>query len=152
MRYRLIAVGKARPGPERALFESYAKRLRPPIELVEVEEKRKLPAEALKAREAALIAAKLPGDAALIALDERGALLDSPGLADRLGAWRDAGQGQVAVVVGGADGLDADLRGRADLVLALGRLTWPHMLVRGLIAEQLYRAESILAGHPYHRG
>lgn len=152
MLYTVIAVGKARAGPERALFDAYAKRLRPPIALVEVEDKRGHAGQESRAREASLIEARLPAGAALIALDEGGELLDSAGLARRLGQWRDTGRGAVAVAIGGADGLDASLRARADLVLALGRLTWPHLMVRGMIAEQLYRAETILAGHPYHRG
>ena len=150
MRLTIVAVGKARRGAERALFDLYASRLSWGLAVREVEEKKPLSGDALKAREAALIRAALPAGAAVVALDERGRDLKSRALAGRLGAWRDAGR-EVAFVIGGADGLDPGLRAEADLVLALGRLTWPHLMVRAMLAEQIYRAETILAGHPYHR-
>ena len=87
-----------------------------------------------------------------MALDERGRSLSSAAFADYLGRRRDEGVADLAFVIGGADGLAERVRSRADLVLSLGAPTWPHLLVRGLLAEQLYRAQSILAGHPYHRG
>ena len=152
MRILLVAVGRSRNGPERDLYRHYAARLKWPVTLKEVEVKERLPPESLKAREGELLLAALPEDAAAIALDESGTLLDSAGLARRLGQWRDRGTGTVAFLIGGADGLDETVRQRADLVLSLGRVTWPHLLVRGLLAEQLYRAQQILAGHPYHRG
>ena len=152
MRILLVAVGRSRNGPERDLYRHYAARLKWPMTLKEVVVKERLPPESLKAREGELLLAALPEDAAAIALDESGALLDSAGLARRLGQWRDRGTGSVAFLIGGADGLDETVRQRADLVLSLGRVTWPHLLVRGLLAEQLYRAQQILAGHPYHRG
>jgi len=152
MRILLVAVGRSRNGPERDLYRHYAARLKWPMTLKEVEVKERLPPESLKAREGELLLAALPEDAAAVALDESGALLDSASLARRLGQWRDRGTGTVAFLIGGADGLDETVRQRADLVLSLGRVTWPHLLVRGLLAEQLYRAQQILAGHPYHRG
>lgn len=151
MRLALIAVGRARPGPERDLFAHYAGRLKWPLEVIEVEEKRPLPVAARRAREAELIAARLPAGAPLVVLDERGRDLSSRQFAERLGAWRDEGRGGLALVIGGADGVDETLRRRADLVLCLGRATWPHLLVRALIAEQLFRAQCILDNHPYHR-
>lgn len=151
MRLTLIAVGRWKDGPERALFEDYARRSPWPLALREVEVRRRLAGPALKRAEAELLLAAVPAGAKLIALDERGREVDSPGFAARLGAWRDEGAGEAALVIGGADGLDDTVRQRADWVLALGRLTWPHMLVRALIAEQLYRAQTILSGHPYHR-
>ena len=95
--------------------------------------------------------ARVPDGAKLVALDERGEDLTSIQLAVRLGGWRDGGSRDIAFLVGGADGFDARIRERADLVLRLGRLTWPHMMVRAMLAEQLYRAQMILNGHPYHR-
>jgi len=152
LRVHLIAVGRVRGGPERELFEHYFARLTWPAELKEVEVRGRLPAGRLKAREGELLLASVPPAAKLVALDERGAELSSAEFAGKLGAWRGEGVKDVAFVIGGADGLDETVRARADLLLALGRVTWPHLLVRGLLAEQLYRAQQILAGHPYHRG
>lgn len=127
------------------------KRLLPPPAIVELEEKRKLPPAQLKAREAELILAALPAGARLVALDERGQTWSSRELAERLAAWRDNGAAALAFAIGGADGLAAAVTERADAVLSLGAMTWPHLLVRSLLLEQLYRAQQILAGHPYHR-
>jgi 23S rRNA (pseudouridine1915-N3)-methyltransferase len=96
--------------------------------------------------------AAVPEGAAIVALDGRGRDLTSEDLALRLGRWRDEGVRVVAFLIGGADGLGEAARARASLVLALGRMTWPHQLVRVMLAEQVYRASTILAGHPYHRG
>jgi 23S rRNA (pseudouridine1915-N3)-methyltransferase len=87
----------------------------------------------------------------MVALDEHGQSLDTAGFARQLARWREAGESEIAFLIGGADGLDQDLLRGSDLRLALGPMTWPHMLVRGLLAEQLYRAQQIAAGHPYHR-
>ncbi|GAB4189838.1 MAG: hypothetical protein OHK0024_30380 [Thalassobaculales bacterium] len=100
--------------------------------------------------ERARLLAAIPPGARVVALDERGEDLSSRELAGRLAAWRDAGD-SVAFIIGGADGLGEALRARADLLLRFGRATWPHLLVRAMLAEQLYRATAILAGHPYHR-
>lgn len=151
MEVQLIAVGRARRGPEQALFGHYAERLRHPFKLIEVEEKRPLSGPELQEREATLLLSAVPDGAAVVALDERGKHLDSPAFARRLTDWRDQGVRVTAILIGGADGLTEQVRARADLVLCLGKMTWPHMLVRGLIAEQLYRAQQISAGHPYHR-
>jgi 23S rRNA (pseudouridine1915-N3)-methyltransferase len=123
----------------------------PPVTLVELEEKRRLPAAELKEREAELILAALPAGARLVALDERGAAWSSRQLADRLAGWRDSGVAALAFAIGGADGLGQRVIGRADTILSLGPMTWPHLLARSLLLEQLYRAQQILAGHPYHR-
>jgi 23S rRNA (pseudouridine1915-N3)-methyltransferase len=123
----------------------------PPVSLVEVEEKRRLTGAELKQREAALILAALPADARLVALDERGATWTSRQFADRLAGWRDGGAGVLAFAIGGADGLGQAVIERADAVLSLGQITWPHLLARSLLLEQLYRTQQILAGHPYHR-
>ena len=152
MRLLLNAVGRARKGPERALFDNFAKQVRWPLEVNEVEERRKLPVAQQRQSEAALLLRGVPDDAVVIALDERGDTLTSRELAGRIGQWRDDGRACIAFVIGGADGLDETVRKRADLLLSFGRLTWPHLLVRGMLAEQIYRSQQILAGHPYHRG
>ena len=155
MRLHLCAVGRLRAGPERALVDDYLQRLdrtgRPlglgPAAEHEVEDKR----GGGKAAEGALLAKVVPDGAALCVLDERGKQLSSPDFAATLAAWRDGGRQDAAFVIGGADGVDPTLRQRADLVLGLGPMVWPHMLVRVMLAEQLYRAATILAGSPYHR-
>jgi 23S rRNA (pseudouridine1915-N3)-methyltransferase len=152
MRILVAAVGRAKAGdPARALAETYAGRLPWPIQFREVEEKRKLPVSARVGREAEMLLDLVPAGAVVVALDERGRTLDSAGFAAKLRGWRDQGVADLAFLIGGADGHDAAVRRRADLVLALGAMTWPHLLVRALLAEQLYRAHTIIAGHPYHR-
>jgi len=153
MRILIAAVGRAKAGPERTLFEHYAGRIKAPfsLELKEVEEKRPLSGDALKAREGELLAQAIPQGVPLLALDERGKSIPSAEFAAMLGAWRDDGNAAVAFAIGGADGLDAEIRRRAVKVIAFGAQTWPHMLVRALLAEQVYRAQCILGNHPYHR-
>ncbi|WP_374764127.1 23S rRNA (pseudouridine(1915)-N(3))-methyltransferase RlmH [Yunchengibacter salinarum] len=152
MNIHLIAVGKARSGPEKTLTDGYLKQCGWPSALSEVALK-KTPANSdeRKRLEADLLLNAVPAGARLVALDERGKALTSEALADRLGQWEDNGSRDVALVLGGADGLHKDVRARADLVLALGQLTWPHMLARAMVAEQLFRCWSIRTGHPYHR-
>jgi 23S rRNA (pseudouridine1915-N3)-methyltransferase len=155
MRLHLCAVGRLRAGPERALVDDYMTRLertgRPlglgPVTEHEVEDKR----GGGMAAEGALLARAIPEGAALCVLDERGRVLSSPEFAHVLAGWRDAGRQDAALVIGGADGVDPGLRARADLVISFGRMVWPHMLVRVMVAEQLYRAATILSGSPYHR-
>ncbi len=142
----IVAVGRAKAGPERSLYEHYAARLTPTPLLREVEVKKPLPLERRRDEEAALLLAHVPTGARLIVLDERGHSLGSEDFARTIADWA-----SLACLIGGADGHAEAVRGKADLVLSLGRLTWPHMLVRGLLAEQLYRARCILDGHPYHR-
>ena len=151
MRITLVAVGRMKAGAAQALYELYARRLRWPIAVKEVEERRALPPEALKEQEGALLLAAVPRGARVIALDESGKELTSRDFAVLLGRWQDEGVQEVAFVIGGADGLSKPVQAAADVILSMGRMTWPHMLVRGMLAEQLFRAESILAGHPYHR-
>lgn len=103
------------------------------------------------AAEAELLARAVPQGAVLVTLDERGKLLTSPEFATQLARWRDAGRQDVAFVIGGADGIDPSLRARADFSISFGQMVWPHMLVRVMLAEQLYRAANILSGGPYHR-
>lgn len=151
MRHTILAIGRGRHKAIATLFDDYARRLSPPIKLVELEEKRRLPAAELKAREGEMLLAAVPKGATIIVLDERGATLTSSGLADWIAQRRGRGTVETAWLIGGADGHGEAVRARADLVLNLGTLTWPHMLVRAMLAEQIYRVESILAGHPYHR-
>jgi len=145
----MIAIGRARDTPEAALFARYAARLRPPLALVEIAEGRGAPA-ALKRREGEALLAALPSDAFAVALDRAGAAVDSMALAKAVERWLGTGR-PVCFLIGGAEGLDATVLGRADHVLSLGAMTWPHMLARVMLAEQLYRARSIVSGHPYHR-
>ena len=155
MRLHLCAVGRLRAGPERDLVDDYLQRLdrtgRPlglgPATEHEVEDKK----GGGMAAEAVLLARAIPEGAALCILDERGKTLSSPEFAQALASWRDAGRQDAAFVIGGADGVDPSLRAKADLQISFGRMVWPHMLVRVMLAEQLYRAATILAGGPYHR-
>lgn len=155
MRIHLCAVGRLRAGPERDLVNDYLQRfdrtgralaLGPATEH-EVEDRK----NAGMAAEAELLARAVPAGAVLVVLDERGKLMSSPDFAAQLGRWRDDGRQDVAFVIGGADGIDPALRARADLAISFGAMVWPHMLVRVMLAEQLYRAAAILAGTPYHR-
>nr|WP_112873566.1 23S rRNA (pseudouridine(1915)-N(3))-methyltransferase RlmH [Paracoccus endophyticus] len=156
MRVRIAAVGRlAARAPERALIDDYLARFAQtgralglgPAEVVEVEDRR----GGGRLAEAALLGRAVPEGAAVIALDERGRLLSSPDFAAALGRWRDDGRSDAVALIGGADGLDPALRDRADLVVSFGAMVWPHMLARVMLAEQLYRAATILAGSPYHR-
>ena len=138
-------------GPLADLQSEYVKRLSGPIGIKEVEERRALPPSERKTREGELLQAALPEDALLVALDQRGTALTSVGFADRLQRWRLEGIKTLAFVIGGADGFAQPLVQRASFTLSLGVMTWPHLLARILLLEQLYRAQQILAGHPYHR-
>ena len=153
MKLHLVAVGRLRKGPEKVLVDDYLDRFArtgralglPPINLVELDAR-----GAGQGAEADLIARALPSGAAVAILDERGRQLTSPELARQIETWRDQAR-DVAFVIGGADGLTDELRARADLAISFGAVVWPHMLVRVMLAEQLYRAAAILAGAPYHR-
>lgn len=123
----------------------------PPPAIVEVEERRPLPPEQLKLREGELILGALPASVPFVALDERGTQWSSRALAKRIAAWRNQGRSELVFAIGGADGLHRAVLDRAEVILALSSMTWPHLLVRGMLLEQLYRAQQILAGHPYHR-
>ena len=101
--------------------------------------------------EAALLRAAIPSGSLLVCLDERGAVMSSPDFASKLRGWADQGRSDVTFVIGGADGIDPSLRAEADVLLSFGKMVWPHKLVRVMLAEQLYRAASIVAGAPYHR-
>ena len=152
MRVTIAAAGKFRRGPERAFYETYMERLSWPVDLREIEEGTKLDAKKRRAKEAERLLGAVPDGAVMIALDETGRALSSREFAGRIGSWRDDGIADLAFIIGGAEGLDQALIKRASLVLSLGPMTWPHLMVRAMLAEQLYRAEAILRGHPYHRG
>ncbi|MGC9269445.1 23S rRNA (pseudouridine(1915)-N(3))-methyltransferase RlmH [Acidiphilium sp.] len=144
---RLIAVGRASAGPEQALFLRYAQRTG--LELVALADGVGSAVE-IKRREAVAILGKIAGSDFVVALDQGGVMPDSVGLARLFEGWRAHGRGLV-FVIGGAEGLDGSVLARAGVVVSLGKLTLPHMLARVVLAEQLYRAQSIIAGHPYHR-
>lgn len=155
MRVHMIAVGRLRAGPEKDLIDDYLTRFDRtgrglglgPARVVEVEDRK----GGGMASEAALLRKALPDGAVFVALDERGRVETSPDFANRLATWRDQGRGDLALMIGGADGIDPALRAEADFSLSFGKMVWPHMLVRVMLSEQLYRAASILAGAPYHR-
>lgn len=146
---RLIAIGRLGHAPEAALVARYAERIRPRLLLTELPDGRGSPAE-IKRREADAVLASLPAGAFAVALDMAGAAPGSEGLAKLLARWHDANR-PLCFVIGGAEGLDARVLARADAVLSLGPFTWPHALARAMLAEQLWRAQAIAAGHPYHR-
>ncbi len=148
----VAAIGRVRRGPERDLIENYRKRLSWAVTIREVEEKRPLPMAERRAREGERLLAAVPDGALLVALDEKGRQFSSEEFADQLGNWRESGRRELAFAIGGADGLDRAVTDRATMLLALGRMTWPHMMARCMLVEQLYRAQQIQAGHPYHKG
>ena len=155
MRVHICAVGRLRAGPERALIDDDLTRFDRtgralglgPAAVHEVEDKKGGGMDA----EAALLERTVPSGALLVTLDERGRTMSSPDFAELLARWRDAGRQEAAFLIGGADGLAPALRDKADQSISFGQMVWPHMLVRVMLAEQLYRAASILAGAPYHR-
>jgi 23S rRNA (pseudouridine1915-N3)-methyltransferase len=145
----IVAVGRLRGCPEAELFDRYNSRLRPKITVTEVPEAKGSPAE-IKRREAASLLGALPKGAVGIALDLGGPPIGSEAFSMAVRNWSEMSK-PVAFIIGGAEGLDQLVLDRADYRLSLGLLTWPHFLVRAMLAEQVYRAQSILAGHPYHR-
>ncbi|MCQ8783747.1 23S rRNA (pseudouridine(1915)-N(3))-methyltransferase RlmH [Mangrovibrevibacter kandeliae] len=159
MRVTVAAIGRMKTGPERELVERYFDRFRKSggglgldfAGVVELPEARAAQAAERKRDEAARLKAALPDPCTLLVLDETGRSPSSEAFAEDLARRRDAGTRDLALLIGGPDGFDPDLRASADLVLSLGRMTFPHQIVRILLAEQLYRAATILAGHPYHR-
>ena len=155
MRVHICAMGRLRAGPEKSLVDDYLTRFDRtgrslglgPARVVEQEDKK----GGGMAAEAQLLRRAIPQGAVICVLDERGKVETSPQFAERLGNWRDQGRGDLAFVIGGADGIDPGLRAEADHALSFGKMVWPHMLVRVMLAEQLYRAAAILSGGPYHR-
>jgi 23S rRNA (pseudouridine1915-N3)-methyltransferase len=150
MKILIAAVGKLRAGPEQQLYLDYTKRLPWKVTCREFDV-RLQDAGQRRRREGELLLGASEGCHRLIALDESGKALSSREFAQTLGQWQQRGSSSFAFAIGGSDGLDETVLKKSALVWSLGRVTWPHMLVRGLLAEQLYRAHSLLAGHPYHR-
>lgn len=144
----LVAVGRARGRPEAMLVDGYLAQVPWPARVVEVRESAQ---PDRKRREGTALLAALPDGATVVALDGGGRTVSSLDFARRIARWRDGGVREVCFVIGGADGLDDAVLARADERLSLGAMTWPHLLVRAMLAEQLWRAASLLAGHPYHR-
>lgn len=159
MRVLVIAVGRLKDGPERELVERYRKRFEDlsrnlgfrGLYILEVPESRARDTATRISEEAAAVAALIPDKASIVALDEQGRALGSAAFAGQLGRWRDESSANVVFLIGGADGLSPELRRMGKITLAFGAATWPHQIVRILLLEQLYRAATILAGHPYHR-
>ncbi|WP_166417217.1 23S rRNA (pseudouridine(1915)-N(3))-methyltransferase RlmH [Cochlodiniinecator piscidefendens] len=155
MRVHICAVGRLRAGPERTLLDDYLQRFDRsgralglgPVTVHEVEDKKGGGSDA----EAILLERVIPKGSIICCMDERGKIMPSPDFANQIGRWRDDGRGDLAFVIGGADGIAKSLRAKADFKLSFGAMVWPHMLARVMLSEQLYRAASILAGAPYHR-
>lgn len=158
MRIAIAAIGRMKQGPERDLMTRYLERARAagkPLALthydvLEFSESRATATDTRKDEEARTVLAALP-EGVVVALDEHGTSLSSAGFSARIARWRDDGRPALSFVIGGADGLGPALLGRADLTLSFSPLTWPHQMVRIMLAEQLYRTTTILSGHPYHR-
>jgi 23S rRNA (pseudouridine1915-N3)-methyltransferase len=151
MQVIIAAVGRDRAGPTRDLFDDYCRRSSWPIRLIEVAPRTSQPIERRLREEGDRLLQGVPRDALLVALDAAGRQTDSAGFARRIARWQEQGHGTLAFVIGGPDGLAKPVLERAALILAFGRMTWPHRLVRVMLAEQIYRAGTILSGHPYHR-
>ena len=151
MQNLILAVGRWKMSPEKALYELYEKRIQPTLQLMEVEEKKRLRVAERKRREGQLLLNAVPDGARIVVLDGIGKGLSSRALAETLGRWQDDGARSTAFLIGGSNGHDQAVLQRANLKLSLGPQTWPHMMVRAMLAEQLYRVQAILSGHPYHR-
>ncbi len=155
MRIHICAVGRLKAGAERDLILDYLKRFDRtgralglgPVSVIEVEDKKGVGMQA----EATLLDKAVPEGSLMCCMDERGRQLSSLDFSDLIANWRDAGRQHAAFLIGGADGLDPSIRDRADFALSFGPMVWPHLLARVMLAEQLYRAASILARTPYHR-
>src|SRR3954466_7131341 len=159
MRLVVISIGRLKQGPERELAERYRERFDDigrklgfrGLEVHEIPESRARDAATRIAEEAAAISALIPEKSAVVALDEHGTSIDSAAFAGQLGRWRDQSVASNVFLIGGADGLSPDLRRKAKLTVAFGSATCPHQMARVMLLEQIYRAATILAGHPYHR-
>ena len=151
----ILAIGRLRHGPEQELLRHFLSQFDKvgrrsglgPSKLVEIVDKK----NGGRSIEAGLLRSAIPSSAVLCVLDERGQAMTSSDFATWIGQWRDRGVANLAIMIGGSSGIDPELRSEADLVLSFGPMVWPHMLVRVMLAEQIFRAASILAGHPYHR-
>ena len=151
MRITILAVGKLRHSIFNQLYELYAKRLRWELISREIEPHNIKNIREQRRYESAKLLALIPDGAQIIILDENGETLSSLGLASWVDRKIQNGTKDICVLIGGANGLDLDILSKSHLILALGRLTWPHLMVRGMILEQIYRVQQILSGHPYHK-
>jgi 23S rRNA (pseudouridine1915-N3)-methyltransferase len=159
MRIIVAAIGRLKSGPETELAERYRKRAEQSgralglrsVEIVEIRESRAEDADRRMLEESIALANVIPKRAVTVMLDERGEAIDSTTFAARIGQWRAADVPALVFTIGGADGLSPSLRDKATLRLSFGAATWPHQMVRFMLLEQIYRATTILSGHPYHR-
>lgn len=148
MKIRIIAVGRQKSSPMKELCDEYLKRMNWSVSLKEIE----APKGSTSAQEAPLILKELLKPGLIVALDERGETLTSPEFAKRMGSWQNQAPGnEITFLIGGADGFDNEVHKKAKFLMSFGKQTWPHMLVRVMLMEQIYRAQQIIAGHPYHR-
>jgi len=151
MKLTLLCVGVLKTGPEKDLLDQYHARLSWPFDMREVVCRKKGSSIQVKAWEGDLLLQAIESGTVVIGLDERGTSLSSLEFAQTLKNYRDEGVKSLSFVIGGADGLSAPVQKRCQRLLSFGRMTWPHLLVRGMLVEQIYRAQQILIGHPYHR-
>ncbi len=152
MRILIVAIGRARGRPATVVYEDYVSRINAwRIELREIEIRKRLPPARLRVAEAEALLAARSTRGVTVALDRDGEVATTAAFARRVQGWQQDGVPELSFFIGGAEGLDADLCAGADWCLAFGRMTWPHLMARAMLAEQLYRVQQILAGHPYHR-
>ncbi|MBX9805311.1 MAG: 23S rRNA (pseudouridine(1915)-N(3))-methyltransferase RlmH [Alphaproteobacteria bacterium] len=151
MKIILLCLGSLKAGPEKDLFEQYLTRLSWPFEMKEVICRKSGAADQVKTWEGELLLQAIDPDSLVIGLDERGSSLTSPQFARIIDTYRNEGVKSLTFLIGGADGFSEAVRARCQRLISFGQMTWPHLLVRGMLAEQLYRAQQILIGHPYHR-
>ncbi|MBA4118520.1 MAG: 23S rRNA (pseudouridine(1915)-N(3))-methyltransferase RlmH [Candidatus Puniceispirillum sp.] len=151
MQIKIRAIGRMKAGPLEDLIAEYAKRMRGEIMIEDYEAKKKGAPAQVQEEEVGWLLKGIAQDAFMIALDERGKAMTSPGFAKVLDEVRALGKRELVFIIGGADGLTEAVRSRANLLLSFGTMVWPHKLVRVMLMEQLYRAQQIAAGHPYHR-
>ena len=150
MKITICAIGSLKAGPERNLWERYCNLLRWPVKIIELEARKKVSAAELTRLEGILLTNAIPAGALVVALDERGKSYSSGDFANQLSSWNAMGRG-LTFLIGGPNGTEQSTLDKANLMMSFGAATWPHMLARILLIEQLYRAEQILAGNPYHR-
>lgn len=151
MKILINAIGKFKNSPEKEIYHSYIKRIPWQVELRELESRKSLPSNKLKEAESKILLSSLPQNTKLIALDECGKNISSNELSKVLKQWQNDGYSNITFIIGGANGLSNEVRQEADLVVSFGKMTWPHMLIRPMLAEQIYRIYTIITGHPYHR-
>ena len=151
MAWQITCVGKLKKGAEHDLCQEYIKRCKTKISIIEVEEKRSLSEDQLKEKECQLILNSVPSGAIIIALDERGKTMGSVEFANKIQSFELDGKSHIVFIIGGAFGLHPIIRQKADMIISFGQMTFPHMMVRAMLCEQLYRARSIMDGHPYHK-